>query len=185
MSAVLDFDRAVAKLLRWAQKRDSFTQQQAWQANKGGSIRTSADLKTVLGFLVDNHLLVASPAETGRRTVFYVLAVTVSQELERVEPGGMTAITAPVTLTHSAAPSSGANLATVTPISAANKEPLTAQELGEVRSWSGNHPHRPRSRMILLAALERMGHGFGLTDLRPSHFTVAEAIELQRMARGS
>lgn len=180
----MDFDRAIAKVLRWASKRDTFTQQQAWQANKGGSIRTSADLKTVLGFLVDNGLLVMSAAENERRTAIYSLPEAVSEELQLAQPG-CTATSAAPRQPHPAAQPSVPQLATVTPISAANKEPLTPTELNVIRAWPGNHPHHHRARVILLAALERMGHGFGLTDLRPSHLTVAEAVELQRMARGS
>ena len=180
----MDFDRAVSKVLRWAQKRDSFTRQQAWQANKNGSIKTSADLETVLRYLVENDWLVISTAENERRTAVYSLPEAVIEELQLAEPDSATTSVAP-RQTHPAVQPSVPKLATVTPISAANKEPLTPQELSEIRSWPRTHPLQPRSRMILMAALERMGHGFGLSDLRPSHFTVAEAVELQRMVRGA
>lgn len=185
MTAATDFDRAVAKVLRWARKRDSFTRQQAWQANKNGSIRTSADLETVLGFLVDNDLLVRSTTDSGRPTVVYAIPTAVSDELGYVESAGAGTLTTPVARSHPSTQPATPNLATVTPISAANKEPLTVHELNEIRSWPSLHQHGYRARNILTDALQRRGHGYGFTDLRPEHFTVAEALELQRMVRDS
>ena len=67
----MSLDRAVAKVSRWIERQSGdFTKQRCWQSLKGGSIKTSADLDTVLGVLVAEGLIELQPSE-GRRSPTY------------------------------------------------------------------------------------------------------------------
>jgi len=74
------FNRAVAKVSRWIERQlGEFTKQQSWQSIKGGTIKTSADLETILGVLVNNGTIELLPPEGRRRPTYRVHRVDDSE----------------------------------------------------------------------------------------------------------
>lgn len=71
---------ALAKVVRWAEKQtETWTKQKAWQANKGGTLKASHDLDSILGALLSEGLI-EPQASIGRRSPRYRSRITVSDK---------------------------------------------------------------------------------------------------------